>query len=201
MYRSIAVRAHYLVAIDQALLLRAPSTCAIMMQMTRESVHRNPVSLETQKHRNAVRCMAGPSRPSVYGGTLIAKKYRLLGQIGEGSFGVICLGKDVESREQVAIKIESQHSSQPKTLLEEARLLKALHRVCEDGKAVGISLSLLKRLVLKYKLKKPRSPLSSPFSLSLFTSRTIPLFYEPHYLNAWNRLQLHSGKTQHACAI
>lgn len=86
--------------------------------------------------------MAGPSRPSVSGGTLIAKKFRLLGKIGEGSFGVICLGKDIESREQVAIKIESQQTtSQPQTLLEEARLLKALHRVGEDGNAVRISLT------------------------------------------------------------
>lgn len=82
--------------------------------------------------------MAGPSCSSLSGGSLIAKKYRLLGQIGEGSFGVIWLGKDVDSREQVAIKIESQHSCQPKTLLEEARLLEALHRVCEDGNAVRI---------------------------------------------------------------
>lgn len=83
--------------------------------------------------------MAGPSRPSVSGGSLIAKKYRLLGKIGEGSFGVICLGKDIESREQVAIKIESRQTSQPQTLLEEARLLKALHRVGEDDNAVRIT--------------------------------------------------------------
>lgn len=83
--------------------------------------------------------MAGPSKTSVSGGTVIAKKYRLLGKIGEGSFGVICLGKDVDSREQVAIKIESQQTSQPQTLLEEVRLLKALHRVGEDGNAVRIS--------------------------------------------------------------
>ena len=85
--------------------------------------------------------MAGPSRGAICGGSLIAKKYRLLGQIDEGSFGIICLGKDVESREQVAIKIESQHSTQPRTLLQEARLLKALHRVSEDGKAVRMSLT------------------------------------------------------------
>ena len=86
--------------------------------------------------------MAGPSKPSVQGGSIIAKKYRLLGKIGEGSFGVICLGKDVESREQVAIKIEARETSQPQTLLEEARLLKALHSVGEDGIAVRIPLTL-----------------------------------------------------------
>ena len=83
--------------------------------------------------------MAGPSSSSLSGGSVIAKKYRLLGQIGEGSFGVIWLGKDVDSREQVAIKIESHHSAQPKTLLEEARLLTALHRDCVDGTAVRIA--------------------------------------------------------------
>ena len=81
--------------------------------------------------------MAGTSSSSLSGGSLIAKKYRLLGQIGEGSFGVIWQGKDVDSREQVAIKIES-HSAQPKTLLEEARLITALHRDCENGTAVRI---------------------------------------------------------------
>ncbi|KAL9987971.1 hypothetical protein ACROYT_G002358 [Oculina patagonica] len=81
--------------------------------------------------------MAGPSRTSVSGGSLIAQKYRLLGKIGEGSFGVICLGKDIESREQVAIKVESQQTNQPQTLLEEARLLKSLHRVGENGNAEG----------------------------------------------------------------
>lgn len=83
--------------------------------------------------------MAGPSRTSVSGGSLIANKYRLLGKIGEGSFGVICLGKDIESREQVAIKIESRETSQPQTLLEEARLLNSLHRAGEDGNAVRLT--------------------------------------------------------------
>ena len=82
--------------------------------------------------------MAGPSKPPVSGGSLVATKYRLLGKIGEGSFGVICLAKDVDSREQVAIKIESQRTSHPQTLLEEARLLKALHRAGEDGNVVWI---------------------------------------------------------------
>ena len=80
--------------------------------------------------------MAGPSTPSASGGSIIAKKYRLLGKIGEGSFGVICLGKDIESREQVAIKIETPQTSQLQTLLEEARLLKALHRAHKGGNAV-----------------------------------------------------------------
>ena len=84
--------------------------------------------------------MASSSRPSINDGSLIAKKYRCLGQIGEGSFGVIYLGKNEESREQIAIKIESQHSSQPKTLLEEARLLNTLHRASENGIAVRKSL-------------------------------------------------------------
>lgn len=84
--------------------------------------------------------MACSSRPSINGGSLIAKKYRCLGQIGEGSFGVIYLGKNEESREQIAIKIESQHSSQPKTLLEEARLLNTLHRASGNGIAVRKSL-------------------------------------------------------------
>jgi len=82
--------------------------------------------------------MSGPSKPPVSGGSLVATKYRLLGKIGEGSFGVICLGRDIHSREQVAIKIESQQTSQPQTLLEEARLLKALHRVGEDDNVVSI---------------------------------------------------------------
>jgi len=82
--------------------------------------------------------MAGSSKPPVSGGSLVATKYRLLGKIGEGSFGVICLGKDIDSREQVAVKIESRQTSQPQTLLEEARLLKALHRVGEDDNVVRI---------------------------------------------------------------
>ena len=82
--------------------------------------------------------MAGSSKPPVSGGSLVATKYRLLGKIGEGSFGVICLGKDIDSREQVAVKIESQQTSQPQTLLEEARLLKALHRVGDDDNVVRI---------------------------------------------------------------
>lgn len=92
--------------------------------------------------------MAGPSKPPVSGGSLVATKYRLLGKIGEGSFGIICLGKDIDSREQVAIKIESQQASQPQTLLEEARLLKALHRVGEDDNVVRIPSS---HLSLKFK--------------------------------------------------
>ena len=87
--------------------------------------------------------MAGPSKTSVSGGTIIAEKYRLLGRIGEGSFGVICLGKDIDSREQVAIKVVPQQTSQPQTLLEEARLLKALHRVGEDANAVRTSSTFL----------------------------------------------------------
>lgn len=102
--------------------------------------------------------MAGPSRPSVSGGSLIANKYRLLGKIGEGSFGIICLGKDIESREQVAIKIESQQTSQPQTLLEEARLLKSLHRVGEDGNAVRLySTSFLLISNMQYKQMKPQN--------------------------------------------
>ena len=84
--------------------------------------------------------MASCVRPSIRGGSLIAKKYRCLGQIGEGSFGVIFLGKNEENREQVAIKIEYQHSSQPKTLLDEARLLSTLHRASGNGIAVRKSL-------------------------------------------------------------
>ena len=84
--------------------------------------------------------MAGPSKPSVQGGAIIAKNYHLLGKIGEGSFGVIFLGKNIENREQVAIKIEAKVSSQPQTLLEEARLLKALHSTSKDGIVVGIKL-------------------------------------------------------------
>ena len=90
--------------------------------------------------------MASSSRPSISGGTLIAKKFRILGQIGEGSFGVIYLGKDAESREQVAIKVECQHSCQPKTLMEEARLLNMLHCACEDGNAVRKFLTGIKQL-------------------------------------------------------
>lgn len=81
--------------------------------------------------------MAGPSKPSVQGGAIIAKNYHLLGKIGEGSFGVIFLGKNIENREQVAIKIEAKVSSQPQTLLEEARLLKALHSTSKDGIVEG----------------------------------------------------------------
>ncbi|XP_068723468.1 casein kinase I-like [Montipora capricornis] len=81
--------------------------------------------------------MAGPSSSSLSGGSLVANKYRLLVQIGMGSFGIIWLGKDMESREQVAIKLESHFSHQHKTLLEEARLLMALHRACEGGIADG----------------------------------------------------------------
>lgn len=87
--------------------------------------------------------MAGPSKPPVSGGSLVATKYRLLGKIDEGSFGVICLGKDIDSRQQVAVKIESQQASQPQTLLEEARLLKALHHVGEDDNVVRIPSSHL----------------------------------------------------------
>ena len=77
----------------------------------------------------------GPSRTAI-SGNLIANKYRLLGRIGEGSFGIICLGKDVESGAQVALKIEPQKSSQPLTLLDEGRLLKTLQSAGTDGVAV-----------------------------------------------------------------
>lgn len=87
--------------------------------------------------------MAGPSKPSIQRGAIIAKNYRLLGKIGEGSFGVIFLGKNVESREQVAIKIEAKESSQPQTLQEEAHLLNALHSTSVDGIVVGINLKIL----------------------------------------------------------
>lgn len=86
--------------------------------------------------------MAGPSKPSIQGGAIIAKNYRLLGKIGEGSFGVIFLGKNVESREQVAIKIEAKESSKPQTLPEEAYLLNALHSTSVDGIVVGINLKI-----------------------------------------------------------
>ena len=63
--------------------------------------------------------MAGSSSSSnSLSGSLVADKYRLLVQIGRGSFGVIWLAKDTESREQVAVKIESHYSRQPKTLLD-----------------------------------------------------------------------------------
>ena len=51
----------------------------------------------------------------------------------------------MDSREQVAIKLESHFSHQPKTLLEEARLLMALHRACEGGIAVCITFIFLIR--------------------------------------------------------
>ena len=99
--------------------------------------------------------MAGPSRPPVSGGSLVATKYRLLGKIGEGSFGVICLGKDIDSREQVAVKIESaRQTNQPQTLLEEARLLKALHRGGEDDNVVSITSNFLPLNILPSKGEK-----------------------------------------------
>ena len=103
--------------------------------------------------------MAGPSRPPVSGGSLVATKYRLLGKIGEGSFGVICLGKDIDSREQVAVKIESRQTNQPQTLLEEARLLKALHRGGEDDNVVSITSTFLPLNILPSKNEKNEATL------------------------------------------
>lgn len=97
---------------------------------------------ETSRRQTTKKRMAGPSKPSIQGGAIIAKNYRLLGKIGEGSFGVIFLGKNVESREQVAIKIEAKESSQPQTLPEEAHLLNALHSTSVDGIVVGINLKI-----------------------------------------------------------
>ena len=88
--------------------------------------------------------MADPSKPLVTGGSLVGTKYRLLGKIGEGSFGVIWLGKDINTREQVAVKVESQQSSEPQTLLEEARLLTALHHVGEEDNVVRVPSTFLR---------------------------------------------------------
>ena len=55
----------------------------------------------------------------------VGNKYRLRHKIGSGSFGDIYLGSDIQSGEEVAIKLESIKSRHPQ-LLYESKLYKIL---------------------------------------------------------------------------
>jgi len=55
----------------------------------------------------------------------VGNKYRLRHKIGSGSFGDIYLGTDIQSGEEVAIKLESIKSRHPQ-LLYESKLYKIL---------------------------------------------------------------------------
>lgn len=61
-------------------------------------------------------------------GIRIAGKYSLGGKIGFGSFGEIYLGTNVQSGEEVAIKLESVHSRHPQLLYESK-----LYRILQGG--------------------------------------------------------------------
>lgn len=59
---------------------------------------------------------------------IVGGKYLIGRKIGEGSFGSILLGTDIETAKFVAIKIEKPSLSQHPQLLYEAKILKAIHQ-------------------------------------------------------------------------
>jgi serine/threonine protein kinase len=56
----------------------------------------------------------------------VGKKYRIGRQIGSGSFGDIYLGTNMNSGEEVAIKLESVKTNHPQ-LLYESKIYRTLH--------------------------------------------------------------------------
>ncbi|CAI0435996.1 unnamed protein product [Linum tenue] len=62
---------------------------------------------------------------------LLGNKYRLGRKIGSGSFGDIYLGTDIQTNEEVAIKLENAKSNKPQLLYESA-----VYRLLQGGKGV-----------------------------------------------------------------
>ena len=60
----------------------------------------------------------------------VGKKYRLGRKIGSGSFGDIYLGTNMQSGEEVAIKLESVKTKHPQ-LLYESKIYRILHGGCK----------------------------------------------------------------------
>uniref|UniRef100_A0A4W2FBV6 Protein kinase domain-containing protein n=1 Tax=Bos indicus x Bos taurus TaxID=30522 RepID=A0A4W2FBV6_BOBOX len=90
---------------------------------------------------------SGPRPMSLVGG-----RYKLVREIGSGSFGHVHLAIDLTNHEQVAVKLESQNTRQPRLLYE-----KELYNILQGG--VGIP--QIRWYVLKQKEAEQQAASSS----------------------------------------